>query len=155
MSMNEYSVKTMEPVPSTGNLTNLVSDRARFEPTRTMLSRPLGEGWQKVSASEFDEEVRATAKGLIAAGIQIGDRVTLSYDWSKAPESVSFSLEEADLLTEMTGSYLISDNGDDTTDVIYELVVKVSMPVPEMMRKKTEQSTVDLALSQLKKRAEA
>jgi hypothetical protein len=55
----------------------------------------------------------------------------------------------------MAGSYLISDNGDDTTDVTYELVVKVSMPVPEMMRKKTEQSTVDLALSQLKKRAEA
>jgi hypothetical protein len=91
---------------------------------------------------------------VIDAGV-MKDRVTLSYDWSKAPESVSFSLEEADLLTEMTGSYLISDNGDDTTDVIYELVVKVSMPVPEMMRKKTEQSTVDLALSQLKKRAEA
>ncbi len=86
MSMNEYSVKTMEPVPSTGNLTNLVSDRARFEPTRTMLSRPLGEGWQKVSASEFDEEVRATAKGLIAAGIQIGDRVAIMartrYEWT-------------------------------------------------------------------------
>ena len=76
----------MEPVPSTGNLTNLVSDRARFEPTRTMLSRPLGEGWQKVSASEFDEEVRATAKGLIAAGIQIGDRVAIMartrYEWT-------------------------------------------------------------------------
>jgi hypothetical protein len=91
---------------------------------------------------------------VIDAGV-MKDRVTLSYDWSKAPESLSFALEEADLLTEMAGSYLISDNGDDTTDVTYELVVKVSMPVPEMMRKKTEQSTVDLALSQLKKRAEA
>jgi long-chain acyl-CoA synthetase len=51
-----------------------------------MLSRPLGEGWQKVSASEFDEEVRATAKGLIAAGIQIGDRVAIMartrYEWT-------------------------------------------------------------------------
>ncbi|MBU6243290.1 MAG: long-chain fatty acid--CoA ligase, partial [Acidobacteria bacterium] len=84
--MNEYSVKTMEPIPSTGNLTNLVSDRARFEPMRTMLSRPLGEGWQKVSAREFDEEVRATAKGLVASGIQIGDRVAIMartrYEWT-------------------------------------------------------------------------
>ena len=86
MNMNEYSVKTMEPVPSTGNLTNLVSDRARFEPNRTMLSRPLGEGWQKVSAKEFDEEVRATAKGLVAAGIQNGERVAIMartrYEWT-------------------------------------------------------------------------
>ncbi len=84
--MNEYSVKTMEPIPSTGNLTNLVSDRARFEPMRTMLSRPLGEGWQKVSAREFDEEVRATAKGLVASGIQVGDRVAIMartrYEWT-------------------------------------------------------------------------
>lgn len=86
MSMNEYSVKTMEPIPSTGNLTNLVSDRARFEPTRVMLSRPLGEGWQKVTATEFDEEVRTTAKGLVASGIQIGDRVAIMartrYEWT-------------------------------------------------------------------------
>ncbi|MCX6419600.1 MAG: long-chain fatty acid--CoA ligase [Actinobacteria bacterium] len=84
--MNEYSVKTMEPIPSTGNLTNLVSDRARFEPTRVMLSRPLGEGWQKVTATEFDEEVRTTAKGLVASGIQIGDRVAIMartrYEWT-------------------------------------------------------------------------
>jgi long-chain acyl-CoA synthetase len=86
MSMNEYSVKTMEPIPSTGNLTNLVSDRARFEPTRVMLSRPLGEGWQKVTATEFDEEVRTTAKGLVSSGIQIGDRVAIMartrYEWT-------------------------------------------------------------------------
>ena len=54
----------------------------------------------------------------------------------------------------MTGVYLVKDNGDDTTDVTYELTVNLSMPVPAMMRKKAEQATIDLALSQLKKRAE-
>jgi long-chain acyl-CoA synthetase len=50
------------------------------------MSRPLGEGWQPVTAREVEEEVRATAKGLIAAGVQIGDRVAIMartrYEWT-------------------------------------------------------------------------
>jgi long-chain acyl-CoA synthetase len=50
------------------------------------MSRPLGDGWQPVTAREVEEEVRATAKGLIAAGIQIGDRVAIMartrYEWT-------------------------------------------------------------------------
>ena len=56
--MNQYSVPALEPVASNGNLTNYIADRARFEPTRVMLSRPLGEGWQKVTAHELDQEGR-------------------------------------------------------------------------------------------------
>ena len=84
--MNQYSVPALEPVASNGNLTNYIADRARFEPTRVMLSRPLGEGWQKVTAHELDQEVRATAKGLIASGIKQGDRVAIMartrYEWT-------------------------------------------------------------------------
>jgi long-chain acyl-CoA synthetase len=50
------------------------------------MSRPLGEGWQPVTAREVEEEIRATAKGLIASGIQIGDRVAIMartrYEWT-------------------------------------------------------------------------
>ena len=84
--MNQYSVPALESVASNGNLTNYIADRARFEPTRVMLSRPLGEGWQKVTAHELDQEVRATAKGLIASGIKQGDRVAIMartrYEWT-------------------------------------------------------------------------
>lgn len=84
--MNQYSVPALEPVASNGNLTNYIADRARFEPTRVMLSRPLGEGWQKVTAHELDQELRATAKGLIASGIKQGDRVAIMartrYEWT-------------------------------------------------------------------------
>jgi hypothetical protein len=70
------------------------------------------------------------------------------------PNEISFSLEEADLMTEMSGGYTIKDNGDDTTTVTYSLNVQVSMPVPEMMRKKAESATIDAALGQLKKKLE-
>ena len=83
---------------------------------------------------------------VVDAGV-MKDRPTLSYDWSQAPAKISFSLDDADLMTGMTGVYLVKDNGDETTDVTYELTVNLSMPVPAMMRKKAEQATIDLALS--------
>ncbi len=81
------------------------------------------------------------------------DKPTLNYDWSGYPDRVEFSLEDADLLTDMSGSFVIKDNGDET-EVTFELTVALSMPVPEMMRTKAEKSTIDLALKQLKEKLE-
>jgi long-chain acyl-CoA synthetase len=84
--MNEITIPPLVPAATAGNLTNLIAERAWFEPERIIMSRPLGEGWQPVTAREVDEEVRATAKGLIAAGVQIGDRVAIMartrYEWT-------------------------------------------------------------------------
>jgi len=84
--MNEISIPPLVPAATAGNLTNLIAERAWFEPERITMSRPLGEGWQPVTAREVEEEVRATAKGLIASGIQIGDRVAIMartrYEWT-------------------------------------------------------------------------
>jgi long-chain acyl-CoA synthetase len=64
----------------------LISERAWFEPDRITMSRPLGDGWQPLTARQVEEEIRATAKGLVAAGIQIGDRVAIMartrYEWT-------------------------------------------------------------------------
>jgi len=84
--MNQISIPPLVPAATAGNLTNLIAERAWFEPERITMSRPLGEGWQPVTAREVDQEVRATAKGLIAAGVQIGDRVAIMartrYEWT-------------------------------------------------------------------------
>ena len=84
--MNEISIPPLVPAATAGNLTNLIAERAWFEPERIIMSRPLGEGWQPVTAREVEEEIRATAKGLIAAGVQIGDRVAIMartrYEWT-------------------------------------------------------------------------
>lgn len=82
----EFTTMAIVPNATSGNLTNLVAERAWFEPERIMLSRPLGDGWQKVTAKEFEAEVRTTAKGLIASGVQAGDRVAIMartrYEWT-------------------------------------------------------------------------
>jgi long-chain acyl-CoA synthetase len=83
---NQFTTMAIVPNATTGNLTNLVAERAWFEPERIMLSRPLGDGWQKVTAKEFEAEVRTTAKGLIASGVGQGDRVAIMartrYEWT-------------------------------------------------------------------------
>ena len=81
-----YSVPALVPPATSGNLSNLVSERAKNEPDRIILSRPLGEGWQPVSAREFESEVISAAKGFIAEGVTVGDRVALMaktrYEWT-------------------------------------------------------------------------
>ena len=102
-----------------------------------------------------DDQGRITkVKMNIDAGM-MKDRPTLDYDWSQAPNKLSFSLDEADLLTSMDGVYTISAIDADTTEVSYELGVSLSMPVPAMMRQKAEKATIDAALAQLKSHLEA
>jgi uncharacterized membrane protein len=104
-----------------------------------------------VQASNGDGRV-TQAKLSVDAGA-LKDKPSLNYDWSGYPDRVEFSLEDADLLTDMSGSFVIKDNGDET-EVTFELTVALSMPVPEMMRTKAEKSTIDLALKQLKEKLE-
>ena len=109
---------------------------------------------KSVEVQDKDASGRATkVKMSIDAGV-MKDRVILDYDWSKSPTEISFALDDADLLTEMSGIYEIADNGDDTTTVKYQLAVALSMPVPAMMRQKAERATIDLALNQLKTKLE-
>ena len=84
--MNEITIPSIIPTAVAGNLTNLIAERAWFEPERVVVSRPLGDGWQAVTAKEYEAEIRSVAKGLIASGISIGDRVAIMaktrYEWT-------------------------------------------------------------------------
>ena len=107
-----------------------------------------------VEVLERDSSSRPTKLTLkVEAGV-LKDRPTLVYDWSKAPNEISFSLEEADLMTQMDGKYEIKDNGDDSVTVTYSLTTALTMPVPDLMRRKVEKTTIELSLSELKQKLE-
>ena len=109
--------------------------------------------FKSVTVLASDGEGRATQVKMSVDAGALKDKPTLNYDWSAYPDRLEFSLEDADRLTEMSGSYSVKDNGDET-EVTFELTVALSMPVPEMMRTKAEKSTIDLALKQLKEKLE-
>jgi uncharacterized membrane protein len=105
-----------------------------------------------VEVLERDSSSRPTKLTLkVEAGV-LKDRPTLVYDWSKAPNEISFSLEEADLMTQMDGKYEIKDNGDDSVTVTYSLTTALTMPVPDLMRRKVEKTTIEQSLSELKQK---
>ncbi len=85
--MREYSTPMTVEVPTTGNLTDAVVRNEAEAPDAAVMSRPDGSGgWSDVTASQFAAEVRAVAKGLLAAGVEASDRVALMsktrYEWT-------------------------------------------------------------------------
>lgn len=107
---------------------------------------------KKADVIERDSSQRVVkAKLAIDAGM-MKDRVTLDYDWSAAPAALSFSMDEADLLTQMDGVYTLKAIDSDSTEVTYELTVAVGMPVPAMMITKAQKQTIDAALKELAER---
>jgi ribosome-associated toxin RatA of RatAB toxin-antitoxin module len=104
---------------------------------------------KKVDVIERDSQNRVTkAKLSIDAGV-MKDRVVLDYDWSAEPATLTFTMDEADLLTQMDGTYTLKALDADSTQVTYELEVAVSLPVPAMMITKAQQQTIDAALKEL------
>ncbi|NYS20465.1 long-chain fatty acid--CoA ligase [Streptomyces sp. SJ1-7] len=75
--MREFSLPALYEVPTDGNLTDLIRRNAAQHPEVAVMSRKVAGAWTDVSATQFLAEVRAAAKGLIASGVQPGDRVAL------------------------------------------------------------------------------
>ncbi len=84
--MREFSVPATATVADDENLTDMVwANAERFGSTVSFRRRVDG-AWVDVTAAEFADQVLAAAKGLVAAGLQPGDRVGLMartrYEWS-------------------------------------------------------------------------
>jgi long-chain acyl-CoA synthetase len=95
--LREFSTPLTVTVPATGNLTDDVVRNAAEAPDAVVFSRrsPGSEEWQDVTASEFLSEVRDVAKGLVAAGVEPGDRVALisrtRYEWTLVDYAIWFA----------------------------------------------------------------
>ena len=85
--MREYGMPALAAIPASASLTDVVFRRGQAEPGAVMLRRrTTRDGWQDVTAGQFRTEVAALARGIIAAGIDPGDRVGLMsrtrYEWT-------------------------------------------------------------------------
>ncbi|MGZ4436331.1 MAG: AMP-dependent synthetase/ligase [Nocardioidaceae bacterium] len=84
--MREYSTPLTVEIPTTGSLVDDIVVNAREHPEAVAFSRRVDGEWQDVTAGEFLDDVRRVASGLVAAGIEAGDRVALlsktRYEWT-------------------------------------------------------------------------
>jgi long-chain acyl-CoA synthetase len=85
--VREYSIPALVDIPAAASLTDVVFTRASQDPHAVIMRRrsPGGQ-WDDVTAGQFRDEVIRLAKGLVAAGIEPGDRVALMsrtrYEWT-------------------------------------------------------------------------
>jgi long-chain acyl-CoA synthetase len=73
--LTEFTVEAMVPAPTTGNLTDHVLENAHSNPSKVVFSVPRGDAWVGITTAEFLEQVQGVAKGMIAQGVQAGERV--------------------------------------------------------------------------------
>jgi long-chain acyl-CoA synthetase len=85
--MREYSVPASIELPVQGSLADIPMRNAVEAPDAVVYSRRDSSGrWKDVTAAQFWSEVHAVAQGIMAAGVQTGDRVALMsrtrYEWT-------------------------------------------------------------------------
>jgi long-chain acyl-CoA synthetase len=84
--VREFHVASSVTTLAMSNIADLVVNNASSRPDHVALRRRVDGQWRDVTDRVFAEEVTALAKGLIAAGINPGDRVAVMsktrYEWT-------------------------------------------------------------------------
>jgi long-chain acyl-CoA synthetase len=86
--MDETFSPILIELPPTSNLNDVLATRVGAGADKPMMEVPAGPGepWRVVTAGQFDAQVVAVAKGLVARGIEPGDRVGIMcrtrYEWA-------------------------------------------------------------------------
>ncbi|BCI53908.1 long-chain-fatty-acid--CoA ligase [Mycolicibacterium litorale] len=83
--MPEFSVPAPFTVGERDTVVSAVFDHERDDPDHVIFRRSIDGVWTDVTCAEAAAQIRATALGLIASGVQPGDRVALlsatRYEW--------------------------------------------------------------------------
>jgi long-chain acyl-CoA synthetase len=84
--VKQFDAPAVVPADPQANVTDLLVDRVAHTPDLVLFSLPVDGGWAPVTTAGFHRQVVALAKGLVAAGIQPGDKIGLicktRYEWT-------------------------------------------------------------------------
>ncbi|MET0672044.1 MAG: long-chain fatty acid--CoA ligase [Microbacterium pygmaeum] len=93
--MVQFEVPAIVPADPQANVTDLLVERVKATRQLALFAVPEGDGWRDITAAEFHRQVIALAKGLVAAGIEPGDKVGFiartTYDWTLVDFAIFFA----------------------------------------------------------------
>ena len=107
-----------------------------------------------VSVEQRDEQARATRVTFRAAAFGRSTSYTLVYDYSEAPGELSWVQVDGDLTRRLDGTYILEAAGEDSTEIRYDLVVELKVPLPGFVKRRAEGRITGSALRDLKARVE-
>lgn len=132
-----------------GSLADLPFDNATEAPSAVVLGRKVGAGtsaevWQDITAADFAAEVTTLAKGLIASGINPGDRIAIMsrtrYEWCLldfagwaagaqiVPIYPTASVEQAHWILSDSGARICVAESEDNAASVLQASVGLSEP---------------------------
>ncbi|MBE7189771.1 AMP-dependent synthetase/ligase [Jatrophihabitans endophyticus] len=145
--MQELQVDSTVASLTQTNTADFAFDGAAKDPQHVALRRRSGGGWRDVSSKEFVDEVVALAKGVIAAGIEPGDRVAVMsktrYEWTLVdfalfsvgavvvPIYETSSAEQVDWICSDSGAKAIFVETDDHRQIVES--VRDDIPTLELI----------------------
>ncbi len=100
-----------------------------------------------------DDQGRATLVEFRASALGRSTRYTLSYDYSDAPNRLSWHLVDGDIMRSIDGAYSFVEV-DGGTQVFYEIEIELVIPLPGFVKRRAEQRILD-TVKELKARAES
>ena len=103
-----------------------------------------------VQVEERDGAGRGVVVTYRAAAFGRSTSYTLRYDYSAAPEELSWVQTAGDLTRRLDGSYHLSPSGDGSTEIVYKLVVDLKVPLPGFVKRRAEGRIMVTALRELK-----
>ena len=93
--MRELSVPANIPPVSSGNVTDQIEDLFARNPQFPSVAIQTDDEWSTITAAQFREQVRSVAKGLIAEGLNAGDRIAIlsrtRYEWTVADYAIWYA----------------------------------------------------------------
>ena len=103
-----------------------------------------------------DSDGRASVVRFRAAAMGRSTTYLLGYDYGNAPRVLAWRLLEGDITKQLDGNYTftVADDGE-TTDVDYELIAELTLPLPGFVKRRGESKIMQTALRDFKARVEA
>ena len=100
-----------------------------------------------------DEAGRATEVEFRASALGRSTHYTLHYDYSQAPDRLSWKLVRGDIMRAIDGGYTFSTSPSGGTDVVYDLSIELVVPLPGFVKRRAEVRILS-TVKELKVRAE-
>ena len=110
---------------------------------------------KNVTIDERDEQGRPRVVTFRAAAFGRSTSYTLAYDYSQAPEVLSWVQTAGDITSKLDGQYVFAPNGDGGTEVTYHLEVEMKVPLPGFIKMRAQSRIMSIALRELKARVES
>jgi hypothetical protein len=105
---------------------------------------------KEVAVDTRDAEGRPSQVTFRAAAFGRSTSYTLLYDWSGAPQELSWVQVSGDITRRLDGSYRLAPSGDGGTEIEYKLLVDLKVPLPGFVKRRAEGRIMVTALRELK-----